>query len=84
MENGLLAAFEGCFSLTGYQSYFCETLILVASGGVLYEDGDEIRRINNNSQFVPALTDTEQGRYLIVEFTGCLLAALFVVSLSIQ
>ena len=53
----------------------------MTAGGVLYIDGEGIRVfIEQFSDFDIYLTDSEGGRLLIAEFTGCLIALLFVVS----
>ena len=55
----------------------------MTGGGVLYFDGDQIREINELLPSFIQLTDTEPGRLLVVEFAGCLVAVLFMVSITI-
>lgn len=63
------------------QTHFGTGAYIAAGGAVLYADGSLISTLNDLLQLVGlSVADFEVGRYLIVEFTGCFVAVLFIVS----
>ena len=52
----------------------------MSGGGVLFWNGHVIAIINDIGEGFFSIIDSEDGRLIVVEFTGCLIAVVFMVS----